>query len=236
LLEIAAFLTSIVSATFGMAGGMMLMGAYTAVLPVPDAMVLHGVTQAVANGSRALLLYKHVRLRVVAFYVIGAVMAYILGRIAAPSLSGPAVWLALGVLPFVSRLIALRFRFDVLDPRLSVLCGFLVNGVQLIAGIGGPLLDLFFLDTTLDRRGVVATKAATQTLSHLVKIAFFAGMARPEPYTAAGCVAAALAGTWLGGRVLERMEDTTFRRWTQTLVLVLGAGYLVAGIVGLARQ
>lgn len=236
MLELAALLTSILSAIFGMAGGMVLMGAYTAILPVPDAMVLHGVTQMVANGSRAAFLFRHIQARVVGFYVLGAIAAYGLGRLAAPALSGPAVWLALGILPYLSRLAARWWRFDVLEPRFAALCGLLVNGVQLIAGIGGPILDLFFLDTKLDRHGVVATKAATQTLSHLVKIAFFAGTARPDPWTAAGCVLMALLGTWIGGRVLDRMEEATFRRWTQTIVLLVGAGYLLAGGIGLLRR
>ena len=53
------------------------------------------------------------------------------------------------------------------------ICGFLVQALNTIAGVAGPLLDLFFVKTLLPRQTVVATKAATQVMAHAVKIAFW---------------------------------------------------------------
>lgn len=55
--------TSLLSGIFGMAGGLILVGVLLALLPVQDAMLLHGVTQAASNGWRALLWRRHIRLR-----------------------------------------------------------------------------------------------------------------------------------------------------------------------------
>ena len=44
--------TSFLSGIFGMAGGMILIGVLLALLPLPEAMVLHGVTQMASNGWR----------------------------------------------------------------------------------------------------------------------------------------------------------------------------------------
>lgn len=60
VVALAAFATSVISAVFGMAGGMILMGLYAATLPVRVAMVLHGVTQLFANGFRAFLLRERI--------------------------------------------------------------------------------------------------------------------------------------------------------------------------------
>jgi hypothetical protein len=49
------------SALLGMAGGMVFMAGLTLLLPVPTAMVLHGATQLISNGSRALLLGRNLR-------------------------------------------------------------------------------------------------------------------------------------------------------------------------------
>ena len=46
----AMLVTSILSGIFGMAGGMILMGLLLWLLPVADAMALHGVTQIASNG------------------------------------------------------------------------------------------------------------------------------------------------------------------------------------------
>ena len=61
--------TSLLSGIFGMAGGMILVGFLLAVLPVPEAMMLHGVTQLASNGWRGLLWWRYVRLSAAAFYM-----------------------------------------------------------------------------------------------------------------------------------------------------------------------
>lgn len=267
VLLLASVVTATLSATFGMAGGLLLMGVYTALLPVPEAMVLHGVTQLVANGGRAWLLRAHVRWRGIVGYAAGAAVAWGALLLVHPVVDPNIVFLGLGALPFVAvGLSAATARaaattpagaagalparspglLDFADPRGAVLCGGLVAGTQLVFGVAGPLLDLFFVHTRLLRREVVSTKAVTQALSHALKIAFFlpllgigaAGAASSAPgslaVAAAVSVAGALAGTWVGGRLLERVSEEHFRRWTRRLILVIGAVYLVKGIVGLA--
>ena len=59
-LIIAAFLTALLSGIFGMAGGLVLMGALALVLPVSVAFVTHGLLQLVANGWRAVLHRQHI--------------------------------------------------------------------------------------------------------------------------------------------------------------------------------
>ncbi|HSJ99086.1 MAG TPA: sulfite exporter TauE/SafE family protein, partial [Myxococcota bacterium] len=77
-----------------------------------------------------------------------------------------------------------------------------------------------------------------QSLSHLLKIAYFGAIAAgatAEPVIAAMMVVRAFAGTSLSARVLERMSDDSFRRWTRATVMSLGAIYLAAGTVLLLR-
>ncbi len=80
LLTLAAFGTAVLSATFGMAGGLVLMGVYTAVLPVEAAMVLHGLTQLLANGLRAVVHVRKVAWPGVAVYAAGGAAAWLLLR------------------------------------------------------------------------------------------------------------------------------------------------------------
>ena len=58
-----------------MAGGMILIGVLLALLPVPEAMMLHGVTQMASNGWRGLLWWRHVRWSAVGAYVVGCAIA-----------------------------------------------------------------------------------------------------------------------------------------------------------------
>ncbi|MES2640139.1 MAG: sulfite exporter TauE/SafE family protein [Myxococcota bacterium] len=243
-LSVAAFGTAALSATFGMAGGLLLMGVYTALLPVPEAMVLHGVTQLVSNGGRAWLLRGHVRGGGVRFYLLGAAAAWILLRSAAWVPDEATVFLGIGAIPFVALALPPSAALDFGRRRGATLCGALVAGAQLAFGVAGPLLDVFFVRTALLRREVVATKAVVSALSHALKVAFFAPIllvadpvsVDPLPglaLAAAVTVVGALGGTRVGGVMLERMGEDTFRRWTRRLVLAIGAVFLARGVVAL---
>lgn len=231
LLPLAAFATAALSATFGMAGGLLLLGVYTALLPVPTAMVLHGLTQLVANGGRAWLLRGHIH-RNVGVYAVGAVLAWIALRGVAWSPEVSTVLIGVGVLPFVALTLPHVAALDFAHRRGALVAGALVAGTQLAFGVAGPLLDVFFVGTTLDRRQVVASKAATQVVSHAMKVAFFLPLVDPGELAlpALTSAIAAVLGTRVGGQILERMGEDTFRRWTRRLVLAVGAVYLVRGL------
>src|SRR5882724_3202948 len=70
--------TAFLSGIFGMAGGMILIGVLLALLPLPEAMALHAVTQMASNGWRAALWLRHVRWVAVGAYVAGAAVALVL--------------------------------------------------------------------------------------------------------------------------------------------------------------
>jgi len=222
LLTAAAFFTALLSATVGMAGGLVLLGVYTAVLPVEVAMVLHGLTQLLANGLRAAVHARAVRWPVVWSYALGAVAAWLLLRPVAGVPSATLVYIGLGTLPFVARVLRRVWVLDIGRRPHAVLAGAVVAGVQVIAGAAGPLLDLFFLDTRLDRHEIVATKAATQAFSHLVKMGFYgvplldaATTGLPPWWFFAAAAPLAMMGAWLGGMVLDRMSDVNFLHATR---------------------
>ena len=78
----AAFVTATLSGVFGMAGGLVLMGALALVLPVQAAFVTHGLLQLVANGWRAALHRRHVRWDIVGWYALASLVAAVLVSLA----------------------------------------------------------------------------------------------------------------------------------------------------------
>lgn len=215
-LMLAAFLTAVLSATLGMAGGLLLMGGFVALLPVPDAMVMHGLTQLVANGGRALTLRAHVDRPALVAYAVGALLAGLLARVVAVAPPVWVVYLGLGLVPFVALALPRSRWLDAGTPVGAGAAGFLVVGTQSMFGVAGPILDTFFQSGRLDRFGVVATKAATQALSHLLKVALFLPL---------------VVGTQVGTRLLARLPEADFRLWTRRVVLLIGGGYPVAGVI-----
>lgn len=242
-IAVTVLATSFISGILGMAGGMILMGVLLALLPLPPAMMLHGITQMASNGLRAWLWRLSVDWRVFRGYAAGAFIALAAFALVQLVASKPVAYIILGLTPFVSYVLPERLALNVDHRGHPLLCGLVCTALQLVAGVSGPLLDVFFVRSQMDRRGVVATKAMSQTLGHLIKIAYFGAVAMLADsgskdaiggalsFTlAATCIALAFAGTSLSKRVLESMTDANFRWWTRWTVLMMGVIYLANGI------
>ena len=219
--------TAILSGVLGMAGGLVLMGVLVLLLPVSAAMIVHGAVQAASNGARFLFLREHSQWRIVPPYAAGA--ALVAAAFAAVTLvPEPGVVLMLiGAFPWLARATPHFSRLDIRRPATAFACGAVVTAAQLLAGASGPLLDAFYLHASLDRYQVVASKALTQTLGHLVKVGYYgllAGSAAADVSAALLAVAClvAVAGARIGTRLLARLPDDRFRRISGYVILGLG--------------
>ena len=229
---VAAFVTATVSGVLGMAGGLLLMGALLLVLPATTAFVAHGLLQLVSNGWRTWLHRRHVQGRIVGWYAVGSGVAALAVAAVAYVPSKPLTYLFLGLVPLLVWLPKGVVRLDASRPAHAVAAGLTVTAVNLVAGVAGPLLDVFFVRTRLGRHAVVATKAATQVLSHAAKIVIYGG-----PLLTGGgdlpvtvlllAVPLSMLGTYVGGRVLDRMSDAGFAAATRWVVSAIGVAYLV---------
>jgi uncharacterized membrane protein YfcA len=233
---LAAFVTAFISGVFGMAGGLILMGVLALLLPVSAAMVVHGAVQSVSNGWRAILHVRWIDWRILGIYLLGSAVAAALLVFATFQLSKPWLFVVLGLVPAVIWLPKRWVHFDAARPHHAVACGFTVTGLNTVAGVSGPLLDVFFADTDRDRRCIVATKAATQVVSHAVKIAYYlipalSAGALPQPWWLLAAAPLAIAGTTLGARFLAMMSDMQFRQWTKWIVTAIGAVYVIRGLL-----
>ena len=217
-----------------MAGGMILMGVLVAFMPVSAAMVLHGAAQLTSNGWRAVLWRRHVDFRIFGRFLVGLLLASLLFTFIGFIPDRALVLITLGIVPFLVFLIPRRYVPQVTTRWGSELCGFLNTAMQFVAGVSGPLLDIFYVRTEMDRRAIVATKAACQACAHLAKLIYFGhalsgGESLPSLLIVIA-VATAVVGTSLSKFVLERLNDQQFRRWTQMLVMTIGTVYLIQGV------
>jgi uncharacterized membrane protein YfcA len=234
-----ALLTATLSGVFGMAGGLVLMGALALVQPVTAAFVTHGVLQLAANGWRAALHREHVRWPIIGWYALASLAAGLVVFTLSVVPSRPVLYLMLGLVPLLVWLPAKAIALDAERPAHAFLAGGLVTGLNLLAGVAGPLLDVFFVRTALTRHAIVATKAATQVFSHLAKILVYGGPLLgdaaaadelPSPWLFVVAIPLSMVGTVLGGRILDRMTDVDFKRWTRLLVTAIGALYLIKAL------
>ena len=235
LLTLATLVTSLVSGVLSMAGGMILMGVFGFFLSVPAAMVLHGVAQAFSNGSRIWLHRRHIRYGVLAPYIAGTaiVLAGFIWVAIVPDKG--LMFLLIGIFPFLALMMPRSLHLDVEKPPVAFACGLVVTTTQMLAGASGPVLDIFYVNSKLTRHQVLATKAVTQTLGHVVKLAyyaFFISLPVNLPiYIFPAVVVAAISGNWLGKHIVERMHDDQFRRYGRFVIMAIAAIYLGKGVM-----
>jgi uncharacterized membrane protein YfcA len=222
--------SSFISGTFGMAGGMVLLGVLLVYFPVVTAMVLFSIIQFVANTWRAVLWWRFVLWPIFWKY---AVVAFALLRAIAYVPDKATVYILLGLLPFAVEILPAAARPNIEWRGVPYVTGFFTTIVQFMSGVGGPFLDVFFQKSQLDRKTTLATKAVTQTFSHVLRAAYFGSFGGVEDlqqhWLYAAAIAVAIVGTSLTPLIIERMTDHGFRQWTRAIILAVSAIYLARG-------
>ncbi|WIY53462.1 sulfite exporter TauE/SafE family protein [Devosia sp. YIM 151766] len=233
IVAIAVFCTATLSGIFGMAGGLVLLGVMLTLLPVASAIAVQGAIQVVANGSRAWFSREHIDWRILGFICLGLIMAALALLVLRYVPDLMIVCFAIGLMPILVWIPKGWLALDASKPHHAMLCGFLGGGLNLAIGVSGPIVDIFFIRTQMDRRRIVATKAATQVISHLSKVLFYgmvvSAVAANDWLLALIAAPFAVPGTSLGYHILQRMSDDGFRTWTRRIVTGIGIFYLGRG-------
>ena len=236
---VSVVITSFLSGIAGMAGGFILIVILVLIVPLTSAMILHGAVQAVANGSRVWFLREHIVWFVLPPYCLGAALVlitfYIFQFVTEPAM----VMILVGSFPWVAKLIPQRIPLDITKPIVACVAGGAITLTQLLAGASGPILDVFYQATSLNRFQIVSSKALTQTIGHLLKIVYFVSAAN---WMADGhhtlvswwfipiLLVASIVSTRLGTQLLHRIDESRFRTATSWLILGIGTIVMLGGI------
>ncbi len=207
-------LTSMITASLGAGGGVLLLVLMASWLPPAAIIPVHGMIQFGSNGGRAVLTRRQIDWSVIAAFAPGVVAGALLGA-----------WLLVDLPATVWQLtIALFVLFLCWGPSLPkasfgpagiFLASGLTSFVSLFVGATGPLVAAFIKQIHRDRFTTVATFAAAMTLQHAPKALVFtvAGFVFPAwlPFILA-MIACGFAGTWLGLHVLRSLSNRWFHR------------------------
>ncbi|UJW84824.1 TSUP family transporter [Devosia sp. SL43] len=233
-LLVAVFLTSTLSGIFGMAGGLVLLAVLLAILPVGTAIAVQGAIQIVANGSRAYMSRAYIDWKILGLICLGLLAAGIVLFILRYTPDLATVCIAIGLLPILVWIPQRWLALDASKPLHAFVCGVLGGGLNLAVGVSGPTVDIFFIRTPMDRRKIIATKAATQVVSHAAKVVFYWNATMILTPLEWGWIAVAapfaILGTSAGHWVLQRLTDANFKSWTRLIVTAIGIYYLARGI------
>lgn len=233
-LIISVLLTSTLSGVFGMVGGMVLLWLLLLVMPVTTAIAVQGLLQLVANVSRAYFARNWIDWRIIGFSTMGLVFAVLLLVLVRYTPNIAVVSLCVGLLPIAVWTPPRWTRLDAAKPLHAAFCGFASGGLNIGVGVAGPVVDIFFIRTAMDRRQIIATKAALQVLSHITKIVFYSSslalLSQVEVVSIMIAAPFAILGSVTGHKILVRLTNEGFRQGTRWLVTGVGAFYFAQGV------
>ena len=222
--------SSFISGVFGMAGGMILLGVLLLYFDVATGMILFSIIQFFVNVLRVVQWRQYVLWPIFGWYVVGAALSFAIMWTIAIVPDKATVYLLLGLMPFAVEALPASMRPNIEWRGVPFFTGMVTTIVQILSGVGGLALDIFFQKSMLDRKTTNATKAVAQTFSHVVRAAYFGTLSGvgdlPVRWTGPA-ILLAIAGTSLAPIVIERMTDHGFRQWTRAIIFAISAVYLV---------
>jgi len=225
----ASIATGALSAVVGMAGGITLLALMLLFMDPFVAIPVHGVVQLVSNLSRTVAQRQHVRWGLLACFGAPLLPMAFAGIALTRLLPRPAAEIAIGAFVLVATWRPGWLRFGGAGraggaSRRMLAAGSVVGFFSTSIGATGPIAAPFFLRLGLDRRALIGTQAASQTLQHLAKILVFGAVGfafRDFALPLAALSATAIAGTWLGTLLLERVSEADFRALYMAVLTVV---------------
>lgn len=233
LLVFASFFTSLLTASFGIGGGLVLLSLMTYAVPVAALIPVHSAVQFGSNAGRAVLRRQFIAWPELLAFMAGGAVGALAGARLVVELPEYLLEIVLGL--FV---LAVTWIRPPTMRRLSLpsfaLTGAVTTFLTMFLGATGPLNVAAFEKTFPDRRVMVASLAALQTSQHVLKLAAFGfvgfSFAGWMPLVAA-MILTGFAGTWVGLRVLGLMREETFRLVLKLIMTVIGLDMLRRGLI-----
>lgn len=220
----ASAITSAITASLGIGGGVLLLAIMAIVLPPAAIVPVHGMVQLGSNAGRAAMTLRHINLRVIAWFAPGVLLGAWLGSLFLIDL--PLSLIQLCIAGFILLLCwGPPIPKMATGPLGTLTAAGLTTFISLFVGATGPLVAAFVKQQQQgDRFSTVATFAAAMCLQHTPKAIV---------YGAAGfvfaewlgliilMVLAGTLGTWLGLRMLRRLTDRRFALAFNVLLTLL---------------
>jgi len=222
-LMLASVITSMITASLGAGGGLLLLVLMALWIPPAAIIPVHGMIQMGSNMGRATLTWRHTDWQAIAAYAPGVIVG-----------AGIGAWLLVDLPEHLWQLtIAVFVLYLCWGPALPkgafgpggiFVASSVTSFISLFVGATGPLVAAFIKQMHTDRFKTVATFATAMSLQHAPKalVFGFAGFVFQEWLLfILGMIAFGFAGTWIGLHLLRSVSNRHFHRVFNLLLTVL---------------
>ena len=243
ILMATSFVTAVVSASIGFLGGTILLSVMAQFLSPMVLIPVHGLVQLWSNATRAAFLTQNIQWRIVSLYGFGTLAGALLASQYVLKIPESYYNIGLGVLILVLTLSPKEFWSKPFQNQNSKwlryfdkwwLTGFVSSFLGLFIGAVGVLVGAVFMtEKNLDKKMMVASQAACQTLVHFAKVVVFVYLGfQVGPWMGLlfGLILTTLAGSYVGTRILDRIPQALFLKIFKGLIVILSLRLVFLGL------
>lgn len=204
-----------------MGGGILLLAVMLSFMSHGQAIPLHAITQLVSNSTRLLAYLRATDRRAIGRFVLGATPGAVLGTfvlwwIGQLGPSEPYLKCAVGIYVLIALFLPKPKNASAERPPGwdFTLLGFVAGAMALTVGAVGPLIAPIFARRDFVKERLIATKAACQMYSHIIKLPAFALLGTVTmPGTgplAIWMILLVIPGTLIGKQLMPFISPRTF--------------------------
>lgn len=222
LIVLAGF-TSLITASLGIGGGVLLLAVMATTVPVAALIPLHGLVQLGSNGNRAIMTRRHIDWKMVLYFCLGALPGALLASLVVVQL--PLIIIQFAVAGFILFLVwGSKPKAREMTPTGRTLAGAVTTLIAMFVGATGPLVAAFVHRNGYSKMQITATFASCMTFQNILKAIVFSAVGF-QFFTWLGLVAAmilsGLVGTWAGLKILSKIPPERFIRVFRWIVTLL---------------
>lgn len=225
----ASVFTSAITAAFGVGGGIVMLLLMSLFMPVSALIPVHGVVQLGSNAGRAFHMRSAAVPRMMVPFAIGGILGALAGGSVVTDLPDTVLKTVLAAFIILLTWVKLPPLPSAGSPLVFGIGGAISTALSMFVGATGPLVAALMGKAFETRHQVVANSAVGMMIQHVLKVAVFGflgfSLAPWLPLTFA-MIGSGFAGTILGARLLDRMDDGQFRFWFRIGVTIMAAELL----------
>ncbi|MBX2838923.1 MAG: sulfite exporter TauE/SafE family protein [Gammaproteobacteria bacterium] len=228
-----SFFTSLLTASFGLGGGAVLLAVMAQTMPVTALIPVHGAVQTGSNLGRALIMWPDVRWDLLRWFLLGSLVGALIGGNLVISLPKDLLRGLLGAFILFS-VWGASWRIDNINRPLLSGGGFFTTFLSMFVGVAGPLVVAFIRAFGLSSVGLVATTAACMASQHILKIVIFSllGFAFAPYFPLIGLmIVSGFFGTLAGRKILLKIDQKKFSFILNIILTVLALRLIFTAVL-----
>ncbi len=222
-LVVLSYFTSLLTASAGIGGGVILLSVLASLLPATAVIPVHGVVQLGSNAGRGFLLREFANRQVFGYFTAGAIIGAVIGGKLYLSLPGAVLQALLGVFILAMVWLPKPHKHAIANKAYS-LVGLVSTFLTMFLGGTGPFVAAFLPPAHFGKQQTVATHAACMTVQHGFKVLAFGVLGFTFSHwlpLVLAMIAAGFAGTVTGRAVLMKLPEKVFAYVFKTVLTLL---------------